>query len=168
MLFRSGQAPVYDASGTAIPGTNPGPADISLTQGLKDYAGAVYDSLGPLGTAGLVGGAALVSGLLTPVSAQGGADNRTVSYEWGQGTPLVNPGLNPGYLGYPASAPDYQTTSPTQSQYYWGVHAPVNTAADLAHYNELPAGAPTTPWGMAHSAVGGTDQFSPQIGRAHV
>ena len=156
-----GQAPVYDASGTAVPGAGAGTPDPTLGTALKDYAGAVYDSLGPLGTAGLVGGAALASGALTPQSNLGGnVGSGDVKYEWGQGTPLVNPGLNPGYIGPAASIPDYQTTSPTQSQYYWGVHAPVNTEADLANYNQLPAGAPATPWGMANSAVGGTAQLN--------
>lgn len=155
-------APVEDLSGTGVPGTNNpyGNGDIPLGTALKDYAGAVYDTLGPLGTAGALGGAALASGLLNPVSAQGGADNRTVSYEWGQGTPLVSPGLNPGYIGYPASMPDYETTSPTQSQFYWGVRPAVNTEEQLANFNQLPAGAPETPWGMATSAVGGTQQFN--------
>lgn len=156
-----GQAPVYDASGTAVPGAGAGTPDPTLGTALKDYAGAVYDTLGPLGTAGLVGGAALASGLLTPQSNLGGnVGSGDVKYEWGQGTPLVNPGLNPGYIGPAASIPDYQTTSPTQSQYYWGVHTPVNTEADLANYNQLPVGAPATPWGMANSAVGGTAQLN--------
>jgi hypothetical protein len=159
-----GQAPVYDASGTAVPGTNNplgAATDVPIGTALKDYAGAVYDSLGPLGTAGLLGGAALASGALTPTSNLGGpVGSGSVNYEWGQGIPLVNPGLNPGYIGPAASIPDYQTTSPTQAQYYWGVHTPVNTEADLANYNQLPAGAPETPWGLANSAVGGTQQFN--------
>jgi hypothetical protein len=74
---------------------------------------------------------------------------------------LVNPGLNPGYLGYAASMPDYQSTNPTDAQYYWGVNAPVTNEQQLADYNKLPLGAPTTPWGAGATAVGGQAAFDP-------
>lgn len=154
-----GQAPVYDAVST--PGAGFGTPDPTLGAALGNYASAVADSLGTAGLlgAGALGGAAL-SGALTPSALSGNVGSGTANYEWGQGTPLVDPGLNPGYIAHAASMPYYQNASPTQSEYYWGVHAPVNTAADLAHYNDQ-AGAPATPWGLAHSAVGGQDQFNP-------
>jgi hypothetical protein len=146
--------PVVDA--VAVPGAGAGTPDPTLGQSLKNYAGAVYDTLGPLGTAGLVAGA---GSLLTP-NLSGPIGSGTANYEWGTGTPLVNPGLNPGFIGYPASTPDYETTSPTQSQYYWGVRPPVTTEAELANFNQLPANAPVTPFGLANSAVGGTAQMN--------
>lgn len=152
-----GQAPVYDAP-AGTPGTNNpyGSGDIPLGTAIKDYAGAVYESLGPLGTAGLLGGGALASGLIGNPGIEAGDGDMGVSpYSWGQSQELVNPGLNPGYLGPVASIPDYQTTNPTDAQYYWGVHTPVNSQEDLANYNQLPLGAPTTPWGAGKTAVGG-------------
>lgn len=156
----AGGVPVEDAVPSWV---NPNPTpDPTLAQGLKDYAGAVADSLGTAGLlgAGALGGAAL-AGALTPPALSGSVGSGTANYEWGKGTPLVNPGLNPGYIGYAASMPDYHSTNPTDAQYYWGVHAPVNTAADLATYNQLPAGAPTTPWGAGMGGHGATPGFNP-------
>jgi hypothetical protein len=157
-----GQAPVYDATPTAVPGAGAGTPDPTLMQGLKDYAGAVADTLGTPGLlgAGALGGAAL-TGALTPNSnLTGNVGSGDVKYEWGQGIPLVSPGLNPGYISQAASQPYYHTGSPTDAQYYWGVHAPVNTMADLANYNQQP-GAPATPWGAGHGQVGATPGFNP-------
>jgi len=156
LLPTDGLPPVEDLSGTGVPGTNNpyGNADIPLDTALGNYASAVYDTLGPLGTAAVLGGgAALLGGFEGAPSGSGYAG--ASPYEWGTAQPLVNPGLNPGYLGYAASLPDYQTTNPTDAQYYWGVNAPVNSEQDLANYNKLPAGAPTTPWGAGKTAVGG-------------
>lgn len=151
-----GQAPVYEA-GPGTPGLNNpyGAGDIPLGTALGDYAGAVA---GNLGTTGLLGagalGAAALGGALTPTSnLTGQVGSGNVNYEWGQGTPLVDTGLNPGYIGQVASMPYYQSTNPTDAQYYWGVHAPINTPADLANYNQQ-AGAPTTPWGAGHGGGG--------------
>jgi hypothetical protein len=160
----AGKAPVYDAA-PATPGVNNtlGAANPTLAQGLSDYAGAVGSSLGTAGLlgAGALGGAALANALSpssSPLTGQVGSGN--VNYTWGQGTPLVSGGLNPGYIGGAASVPYYNTGNPTDAQYYWGVHAPVMTAADLANYNQQ-AGAPATPWGAGAHAVGGQGQFNP-------
>ena len=155
-----GQAPVYDAN--PVPAAGAGTADPTLGTALGHYADAVA---GSLGTAGLVGagalGAAMLSGALAPTpSLSGNVGSGSVNYTWGQGTPLQSGGLNPGYIGGAASIPYYNTGNPTDAQYYWGVHAPVNTAADLANYNQQ-AGAPATPWGAGAHAVGGQGQFNP-------
>jgi len=160
----TGGVPVEDLSGTGTPGTNNpyGNGDIPLGTALKDYAGAVYDSLGPLGTAGLLGGGALATGLIgSPGIEASPTDMGASPYSWGQSQELVNPGLNPGYLGYAASMPDYKSTNPTDAQYYWGVHAPVNSQEDLANYGNLPDYAPATPWGAGKTAVGGQSSFNP-------
>lgn len=151
--------PVEDA--VSVPGAGAGTPDPTLGSALKNYAGAVYDSLGPLGTAGLLGGGAALLGGLTGGGSATGPGGGTASYEWGQAQPLVNPGLNPGYLGYAASMPDYQSTNPTDAQYYWGVNAPVNTQEQLANYNKLPDYAPATPWGAGKTAVGGQARLDP-------
>jgi hypothetical protein len=54
------------------------------------------------------------------------------------------PGLNPGFI---APAPYYQTTSPVQSQYYWGArpYQPGPTF-NQALYDTVPA--PAQPWGL--------------------
>ena len=48
--------------------------------------------------------------------------------QWGSLPALVNPGMNPGYIGAIASQPTYKTTNPTQAQYSWGVKPPVASA----------------------------------------
>jgi len=154
-----GLPPVEDA--VAVPGAGAGTPDPTLGTALQNYAGAVYDSLGPLGTAGLLGGgAALLGGAFSGTEAGSGYAGAS-PYEWGTAQPLVNPGLNPGYLGYAASMPDYQSTNPTDAQYYWGVNAPVTTQEQLANYNKLPDFAPATPWGAGKTAVGGQAAFDP-------
>ena len=61
---------------------------------------------------------------------------------------LPNPGLNPGFI---QAQPQYQTTSPVQSQYYWGQH-PYQSGGedrmtfDPALYKQVPA--PVSPWGL--------------------
>lgn len=147
-----GQAPVYDASGTAVPGAGAGTPDPTLLQGAKDLATGIYDTLGPLGTAALGLGAA---SLLTPQSNLGGpVQAGDVKYEWGQGIPLQTGPLNAGLLQQTASTPFYQSTNPTDAQYYWGAHNVVNTPEDVANYNNIPS-APKTPWGAGPTAVGG-------------
>jgi len=54
-------------------------------------------------------------------------------------------GLNPGFM---APTPFYQTTSPVQSQYYWGSHDyQAGPTFDAQAYNTV-AAAPKTPWGL--------------------
>jgi hypothetical protein len=72
---------------------------------------------------------------------------------------LVNPGLNPGWMNLAASKPFYQTTNPTQSQFYWGAHPYMRSIPELlATYNTVPD-APAVPWGATNSAVGGQSQL---------
>jgi hypothetical protein len=55
--------------------------------------------------------------------------------------------------------PFYQTTNPTQSQFYWGAHPYMTSIPELlATYNNVP-NAPKTPWGATNSAVGGQSQL---------
>ena len=63
---------------------------------------------------------------------------------WSQ--PLQNPGLNPGLVGA-GIRPAYDTSSPVQSQYYWGRQPFFNTVDDLAKYNQVPQ-AQQQPWGI--------------------
>ena len=72
------------------------------------------------------------------------------------------PGLNPGWIGQAASVPHYAATSPNQAQYYWGAHPYTEMYSDLSNYQNTPY-APSTPWGAATSAVGGTNNALPQF-----
>jgi hypothetical protein len=58
-----------------------------------------------------------------------------------------------------ASKPFYNTTNPTQSQFYWGAHPYMNVMEDLKNYN-VGTNAPTTPWGVTNSAVGGQSHLN--------
>ena len=63
---------------------------------------------------------------------------------WSQ--PLQYPGMNPGLVGA-GIRPAYQTTSPVQSQYYWGRQPFFAQAEDLQNYNTSPY-MPAQPWGI--------------------
>jgi hypothetical protein len=53
--------------------------------------------------------------------------------------------LNPGLM---APTPYYQTSSPVQSQYFWGSHNyQPGPQFNAQQYNSAP-GAPATPWGL--------------------
>jgi hypothetical protein len=68
--------------------------------------------------------------------------------DWGSTTPLVQGGLNPGYLTFGGQPPAYyQTTNDIQSRYYWGKHPYMRGPEDLANYNQIP-GAPAVPFGQ--------------------
>jgi len=149
-----GQAPVYDAA-PGTPGVGAGTPDPSLLDATKGLVSGIYDNLGPLGTAGLLGGAALASGALTPqTNLTGSVGSGGVNYEWGQGIPYQQGPLNAGLLQQTASQPYYHSANPTDAQYYWGAHNVVNTPEDVANYNNLP-NAPVTPFGAGKTAVGG-------------
>ena len=62
---------------------------------------------------------------------------------------LVNANMLPSYVGRAAQVPFYNTTSPVQSQYYWGTHPYVPLGGDMTQYNTIPE-APITPWGIQH------------------
>jgi hypothetical protein len=56
--------------------------------------------------------------------------------------------MNPGYLMGGAVQPYYQTTDPTQAQYYWGGHPYIPTLEQIGLWNQ-PVGAPSVPFGAA-------------------
>ena len=65
--------------------------------------------------------------------------------KFGQVGQINNPGLNPGWI---QPTPFYNTTSPVQSQYYWGQHPyQPGPTFNQALYNTVPA-APATPFGL--------------------
>ena len=66
---------------------------------------------------------------------------------WSQ--PLQQPGLNAGMIGA-GIQPAYNTTSPVQSQYYWGRQPQFDQMSDLSRYNQVP-GRPAQPWGLQQS-----------------
>jgi hypothetical protein len=66
---------------------------------------------------------------------------------WSQ--PLQYPGLNPGMIGA-GVRPAYATTSPVQSQFYWGRQPQFDQVSDLDRYNQVP-GMPAQPWGLQQS-----------------
>jgi hypothetical protein len=158
----AGGVEVVDLSGTGVPGAGAGTADPTLLQGAGNLASAVVDTLGVGGTAALLGGAAAASGLLDNGSGDtstGSGDSSTSPYTWGLAQTLVDPGVNPGFIGKVASQPFYTSTNPTDAQYYWGVHNAINKMEDLNQYNNLP-NAPATPWGAGRTAVGGQSQLN--------
>jgi hypothetical protein len=148
-----------NAAGDVVSSTNATVGTVNpltgIVSGIKDALGAVNPYL-----AGAIGGQMLLGGnkQATPGNTNGYAGQ--AAWQWGTATPPINPGLNPGFVGKAASVPYYNAQTPTQSQYYWGAHPYAATANDLLNYNNIPA-APAVPWGQAHSAVGGTDQFNP-------
>jgi len=60
--------------------------------------------------------------------------------------PLQYPGMNPGLVGA-GIRPAYQTTSPVQSQYYWGRQPFFATAEELGRYGTSPF-QPAQPFGI--------------------
>ena len=89
--------------------------------------------------------------VITPGGTDGGDGGTPGST--GPGGPIQNinlpPGLNPGWI---APTPFYNTTSPAQSQFYWGAH-PFQTGPtfNAQLYNQSSA-APKTPWGIQNIA----------------
>jgi hypothetical protein len=109
-----------------------------------------YGDIAKLVAAGMV--APTVLSLLGVVPSQPDAPG-TPGYgtlppiDWGSTTPLVQGGLNPGYLTFGGQPPAYyQTTNDIQSRYYWGKHPYMRGPEDLANYNQIP-GAPAVPFG---------------------
>jgi hypothetical protein len=60
---------------------------------------------------------------------------------------LIRPDMIPSYVGRAAQVPFYQTTSPVQSQFYWGVKPYVPLGGDMTQYNQVPE-APAVPFGI--------------------
>ena len=138
--------PPTEYTGPGI-GETPNPAEVPVTD-LSTVAQPMgpspYDWVAPAagGVAAGVVGAGLLGG--------GGGGATPAGYgplppvRFGSMGDLVNPGLNPGFV---TARPFYNTTSPVQSQYYWGNHPYAYDQADLANYNTIPY-APAVPWGL--------------------
>jgi len=109
-----------------------------------------------------------------PGGTGGGSGGGTGGGGGGGGTPptstlQTNWGLNPGWI---APTPFYNTTSPVQSQFYWGAHPfQAGPTFNAQLYNQ--AFAPQTPWGVqqafqpltpeeAVAASRGEYQYQPQ------
>jgi hypothetical protein len=138
--------PPVDYTGPGI-GEVPNPAEVPVTD-LSSPAGPMgpskYDWVAPavIGAGvGAVGAGALGGGGGATRTGYGPLNNQ---YPVGTPTQLVNPGLNPGWI---TAQPFYNTTSPVQSQYYWGAHPYTETMADLPNRNAVPY-APVIPWGV--------------------
>ena len=112
--------------------------------------------------AGIAGGMLLSSMLFAPTGGGGSGYAGESPWKWGTATPPVNPGINPGYIAG-STTPLYNTTSPDQAQYAWGVHPAVTSINNVS--GQLNAiNAPATPFGAATSAVGGTQSLNiPQM-----
>lgn len=90
--------------------------------------------------------------VITPGGNTGGGDGSTPT-STGPGGPIQNinlpPGLNPGWI---APTPFYNTTSPAQSQFYWGAHPFQPGPTFNAQLYNQSVGAPATPWGLQNIA----------------
>lgn len=138
--------PPVDYTGPGI-GEVPNPAEVPVTD-LSSPAGPMgpskYDWVAPAVIGAGVGavGAGVLGG--------GGGGATPAAYgplppvNFGKLGDLANPGLNPGFI---QAHPFYNTTSPVQSQYYWGNHPYAYDQADRANYNNVPY-APAVPWGV--------------------
>ena len=143
-----GLPPVEDAIPSYVNPNPPPPA--TLPGAVVDYGGALVDRYGlPAVVGGAAAGGALLTGALNP-PVPGPRQWSTLpplTYGTGDLPALVNPGLNPGHI---RATPFYQTTDPVQSQYYWGQHPYMASAADLPNYNVIPD-APARPFGIQQS-----------------
>ena len=107
--------------------------------------------------------AAVAAGMIVPnmfnTGLKGGNPGSGPSnYTWGTATAPINPGVNPGLIAGQVQ-PYYHDTTPDQAQYYWGEHQPLTSTKNIAQQLETVPSAPATPWGVAHSAVGGTEHL---------
>ena len=73
---------------------------------------------------------------------------------WGSAEPLINPGVNPGFVGGPAQQPFYQTTSPVQSKYYYGTRPLIQTPDQIQPTLQDRTYAPVTPFGLQQMQQG--------------
>jgi hypothetical protein len=123
---------------------NPNPTpDPGLIDAIKKFPIS-----GPLLTAAqIAAGWTIINGILTPPAPKKWGGYGPLNYEWNPaaGQKIVGGGLNPGMIGQ--VQPFYKTTSPVQSQFYWGQHPYMATEADLANYNNIPQ-APAVPFGI--------------------
>jgi hypothetical protein len=126
---------------------NPNPTpDKSLLDAAKDLGGAVKEATG-LSTLDLLGaGAAAVGAATTPKPPTWKGWGAIDYLPFKSLAPLETPGTNPGY--FVGARPFYNTTSPVQSEFYWGQH-PYQTGAGFnqGQYNTVP-NAPAVPFGL--------------------
>ena len=154
-----GQAPVYEAQ-AGTPGVGAGTADPTLLEGMKSLGKAGLESIG-LGNmsatqiAGLMAAGALAPSVLNALGFTGGAGSKGTNYAPiaiptipESTTKLAQGGLGPGWI---SSQPMYQSSDPTQAQFYWGEHPYMAKPEDLVNYNKVP-GAPETPWSVRQSS----------------
>ena len=128
-------------------GEVPNPAEVPVTDLSRPavpMGPSPYDWVAPA-----VGGAVAATVLPAIIGGGGGATPAEPGSpanppRFGKLGDLANPGLNPGFV---TARPYYNTTSPVQSQYYWGNHPYAYDQADLANYNQVPY-APAVPWGV--------------------
>jgi hypothetical protein len=73
---------------------------------------------------------------------------------WGSARPLINPGVNPGFVIGPARQPFYQTTSPVQSKYYYGTRPLIQTPDQIQATLQDRTRAPVTPFGLQQMQQG--------------
>lgn len=135
------EVPVIDKSTPYTPPETPAGGG-SLIPGVPDIV------------TGLVGGAVLpgivgpiVNPPTTPKSPYDGQTFTPTPPDERWTKSLITNDMIPEYVGRAASVPYYNTTSPVQSQYYWGVHPYVPLGGDLRQYNQIPE-APVRPWGI--------------------
>jgi hypothetical protein len=138
--------PPVDYTGPGI-GEVPNPAEVPVTDLSRPavpMGPSPYDWVAPAagGVAAGVIGAGLLGG--GGGAAPAGPGSPANPPKFGKLGALANPGLNPGWI---QAQPFYNTTSPVQSQYYWGNHPYAYDQADRANYNNVPY-APAVPWGV--------------------
>ena len=126
------------------PEVNPMPGTPGVPVAPEAPAGPGYDS------GAVIGGSIInnAAGDLTPLNQPQRPNMGTFTPappdpSWS--IPLQYPGMNPGLMGA-GIQPAYQTTSPVQSQYYWGRQPYMARPEDLANYNQVPM--PQQPWGI--------------------
>jgi hypothetical protein len=74
--------------------------------------------------------------------------------DWGSAQPLINPGVNPGFVIGPAQQPFYQTTSPVQSQFFYGQRPLIQTQDQIQPTLQDRTYAPATPFGLQQMQQG--------------
>jgi hypothetical protein len=145
--------PVYDNSipydeATLGPlNPNAGDLQVTLPGGIGDVN--VPPILGGIGA--VVVGNEIVDALTPPVpttrSPYAGQSFTPMNPDDRWSGNLIRPDMVPSYVGRAAGVPFYQTTSPVQSQYYWGVKPYVPLGGDMTQYNQVPE-APAVPFGI--------------------
>ena len=133
------QVPVSPAAPGLAPVT-----EIAVPPGPPPATPTPYDWLAPAAI-GAAAGYGLTK-LLTPEEMARKRGYGPIDYaKFGSFPDFPNPGLNPGWI---RPTPQYQTTSPVQSQFYWGAHPyQLGPTFDPVAYNQVP-GAPAQPFGL--------------------